>query len=110
MITLRKLLLAGNPLRTLRSSLVNGPTTALLKYLRSRLPKDEESAAPSAVKQDPFALAAQSSLTSKVDLLLESGEYFLSDQTNQAKKWQEKQVKQAAKVTETKRKREEAFL
>ncbi|XP_057802783.1 uncharacterized protein LOC131018075, partial [Salvia miltiorrhiza] len=46
----------------------------------------------------------------KVDLLLESGEYFLSDQTNQTKKWQEKQEKQAAKVTETKRKREEAFL
>ena len=63
MTTLRKLLLAGNPLRTLRrfdllswlfgcfycfptdylslSSLVNGPTPALLKYLRSRLPVDE---------------------------------------------------------------------
>ncbi|KAG6421333.1 hypothetical protein SASPL_117884 [Salvia splendens] len=65
MTTLRKLLLAGNPLRTLRSSLVNGSTTTLLKYLRSRLPKDEESASTSAAKQDPFAMAAQSSLISK---------------------------------------------
>ncbi|KAM7504022.1 hypothetical protein LguiB_002926 [Lonicera macranthoides] len=42
MTTLRKLLLNGNPLRTLRSSLVSGPTPALLKYLRSRLPTDED--------------------------------------------------------------------
>jgi Leucine-rich repeat (LRR) protein len=41
MTTLRKLLLTGNPMRTLRSSLVSGPTTALLKYLRSRLSSDE---------------------------------------------------------------------
>lgn len=46
----------------------------------------------------------------QVDLLLESGEYFLSDQKKQAKKWQEKQEKQEAKVAETKRKREEAFV
>ncbi|KAL8516830.1 hypothetical protein ACS0TY_015184 [Phlomoides rotata] len=42
MTTLRKLLLAGNPLCTLRSSLVNGPTPALLKFLQSRLPTDED--------------------------------------------------------------------
>ncbi|KAI5083332.1 hypothetical protein GOP47_0003075 [Adiantum capillus-veneris] len=42
MTTLRKLLLSGNPLRTLRSSLVMGPTPALLKHLRGRLPTNED--------------------------------------------------------------------
>ncbi|KAJ8616797.1 hypothetical protein MRB53_036169 [Persea americana] len=47
---------------------------------------------------------------SKEDLLLESGEYFLSDTKKFAKKWQEKQEKQAEKTAEKKRKREEAFI
>lgn len=46
----------------------------------------------------------------QVDLQLESGEYFLSDTKKQAKKWQEKQEKQAVKVAESKRRREEAFV
>lgn len=47
---------------------------------------------------------------SKVDLQLESGEYFLSDKKKLAKKWQEKQEKQAEKTAENKRKREEAYI
>lgn len=47
---------------------------------------------------------------SKIDLQLESGEYFLSDQRKAAKKWHEKQEKQAEKTTENKRKREDAFI
>ncbi|KAI3456702.1 hypothetical protein Pfo_013365 [Paulownia fortunei] len=47
---------------------------------------------------------------SKIDLQLESGEYFLSDKKKQAKKWQEKQEKQAEKIAESKKKREEAFV
>eukprot|EP00262_Sarcandra_glabra_P011597 TRINITY_DN2820_c0_g2_i6.p1 TRINITY_DN2820_c0_g2~~TRINITY_DN2820_c0_g2_i6.p1 ORF type:complete len:383 (+),score=110.92 TRINITY_DN2820_c0_g2_i6:351-1499(+) len=47
---------------------------------------------------------------SKVDLQLESGEYFLSDSKKLAKKWQEKQEKQAEKTAENKRKREAAFV
>ncbi|RWR96085.1 KRR1 small subunit processome component [Cinnamomum micranthum f. kanehirae] len=47
---------------------------------------------------------------SKEDLLLESGEYFLSDKKKFEKKWQEKQEKQAEKTAEKKRKREEAFI
>ncbi|XVF47303.1 hypothetical protein PTKIN_Ptkin03bG0099100 [Pterospermum kingtungense] len=47
---------------------------------------------------------------SKIDLELESGEYFLSEKKKLAKKWQEKQEKQAQKTTENKRKREEAFV
>lgn len=47
---------------------------------------------------------------SKIDLQLESGEYFLSDQKKFAKKWQVQQEKQAEKVAENKRKRESAFV
>ncbi|KAL6975082.1 Ribosomal RNA assembly protein mis3 [Sarracenia purpurea var. burkii] len=47
---------------------------------------------------------------SKIDLQLESGEYFLSDKKKSAKKWQEKQEKQTEKTAESKRKREEAFI
>lgn len=41
---------------------------------------------------------------------LETGEFFLSDQKKKEKKWREKQDKQAAKVAESKRKRDEAFI
>lgn len=41
---------------------------------------------------------------------LESGEYFLSDKKKQAKKWEDKQEKQAEKTAESKRRREEAFI
>ncbi|KAK9076964.1 hypothetical protein SSX86_005299 [Deinandra increscens subsp. villosa] len=46
---------------------------------------------------------------SKIDMQLDSGEYFLSDKKKSAKKWQERQEKQAEKNAENKRKREEAF-
>ncbi|KAG9446144.1 hypothetical protein H6P81_012272 [Aristolochia fimbriata] len=47
---------------------------------------------------------------SKIDLQLESGQYFLSDKKKSAKKWQEKLEKQAEKTAENKRKREAAFI
>ncbi|KAK9743306.1 hypothetical protein RND81_03G230900 [Saponaria officinalis] len=47
---------------------------------------------------------------SKIDLQLETGEYFLSEQKKSAKIWQEKQEKQADKTAENKRKREAAFV
>lgn len=46
----------------------------------------------------------------QVDIQLETGEYFLSDKRKSAKKWQEKQEKQAEKTAESKRKREESFI
>ncbi|GAB2276470.1 Ribosomal RNA assembly protein mis3 [Dionaea muscipula] len=47
---------------------------------------------------------------SKIDLQLETGEYFMSDKKKSEKKWREKQEKQAEKTAESKRKREAAFV
>jgi len=47
---------------------------------------------------------------SKVDLQLESGEYFLSAEVKAAKKWEAKKEKQSEKAEENKRKREAAFV
>ncbi|GAU15117.1 hypothetical protein TSUD_08550 [Trifolium subterraneum] len=47
---------------------------------------------------------------SKVDIQLETGEYFMSDKKKSAKKWQERQEKQAEKTAENKRKRDESFI
>ncbi|KAK9093199.1 hypothetical protein Syun_028110 [Stephania yunnanensis] len=47
---------------------------------------------------------------SKIDLELESGDYFYSEKRKSAKKWQEKQEKQAEKTAANKRKRVEAFI
>ncbi|XP_021754857.1 plant intracellular Ras-group-related LRR protein 6-like isoform X2 [Chenopodium quinoa] len=65
MTTLRKLVLIGNPMRTIRSTLVSGPTTALLKYLRSRLPSAQEAEVSTPTKDNIVAMAARLSLTSK---------------------------------------------
>uniref|UniRef100_J3NF46 KRR1 small subunit processome component n=1 Tax=Oryza brachyantha TaxID=4533 RepID=J3NF46_ORYBR len=47
---------------------------------------------------------------SKIDIALETGEYFMSDKKKSAKKWQEKLEKQSEKTEENKRKREAAFV
>ncbi|QHO19199.1 Plant intracellular Ras-group-related LRR protein [Arachis hypogaea] len=65
MTTLRKLLLTGNPLRTLRSSFDTGPTQALLKYLRGRLSEAEDSGAVITAKDEVIAMATRLSITSK---------------------------------------------
>ncbi|KAB2605701.1 plant intracellular Ras-group-related LRR protein 6 [Pyrus ussuriensis x Pyrus communis] len=65
MTTLRKLLLTGNPIRTLRSTLVSGSTPTLLKYLRSRLSENEDAEGTSTRKEDVIAMAARLSIASK---------------------------------------------
>ncbi|KAG0458609.1 hypothetical protein HPP92_021737 [Vanilla planifolia] len=72
MVSLRKLLLIGNPLRAIRSSLISGPTPSLLKYLRSRLSSNEEAGTGSScypMEDNLIAKAARMSLSSR-DLCL----------------------------------------
>ncbi|CAN1328117.1 KRR1 small subunit processome component homolog [Linum perenne] len=47
---------------------------------------------------------------SKVDIQLETGEYFMSEHKKQSNKWRDKLQKQAEKSAENKRKREETFV
>ena len=49
-------------------------------------------------------------MPSKIDLQIESGEYFLSQERKQIKKAQEKLEKQKEGIEKNKRKREEAFI
>lgn len=46
----------------------------------------------------------------QIDQQLETGEYFLSEENKLAKKWEEKQEKQAEKTAVNKRRREAAFI
>lgn len=46
----------------------------------------------------------------QIDIQLETGEYFLNEKKKSAKKWQDKQEKQAEKTADNKRKREAAFV
>ena len=48
-------------------------------------------------------------MPSKVDLQIESGEYFLNQRQKKAKTFEEKQERQARRTEESKRRREEAF-
>ncbi|KAG1367576.1 KRR1 small subunit processome component [Cocos nucifera] len=63
-----------------------------------------------AKEKKPYSPFPPPQQPSKIDLQLESGEYFMSDKKKSAKKWQEKQQKQAEKTAENKRKREAAFI
>ncbi|KAF9586939.1 hypothetical protein IFM89_039811 [Coptis chinensis] len=62
------------------------------------------------IEKKPYTPFPPPQPPSKIDLQLESGEYFLNDKKKSAKKWQEKQEQQAEKSAENKRKRDAAFL
>ncbi|CAM6082643.1 unnamed protein product [Calypogeia fissa] len=72
------------------------------KNVKQKKPKEE--------KKKPYTPFPPPQQPSKVDLRLESGEYFLSADVKAAKKWDAKKEKQAEKVADNKRKREASFV
>ncbi|MQM02156.1 hypothetical protein Taro_034928, partial [Colocasia esculenta] len=93
--------LAKNP------ALANENWDRFLPNFKKRNVKQKKVKAKEKKPYTPFPPPQQ---PSKIDLQLESGEYFLSDKKKLAKTWQEKQEKQAQKTAENKRKREAAFV
>ncbi|XP_050223576.1 LOW QUALITY PROTEIN: KRR1 small subunit processome component [Mercurialis annua] len=65
---------------------------------------------PKSKEKKPYTPFPPEQQPRKVDLELETGEYFMNTQKKEAKKWQEKQQKQAEKTAENKRKRDASFI
>ncbi|CAA7390629.1 unnamed protein product [Spirodela intermedia] len=93
--------LAKNP------ALANENWERFLPNFKKKNVKQKKAKAKEKKPYTPFPPPQQ---PSKIDLQLESGEYFLSDKKKLAKTWQEKQEKQAEKAAENKRKRDAAFV
>ncbi|XP_051113526.1 KRR1 small subunit processome component homolog [Andrographis paniculata] len=80
------------------------------RFLPSFKKKNVKQKKVKAKEKKPYTPFPPPQPPSKIDLQLESGEYFLSDKKKQTQKWLEKQEKQAEKTAESKRKRDEAFI
>ncbi|KAK9741310.1 hypothetical protein RND81_03G096900 [Saponaria officinalis] len=96
-----------------KRELANDPTLANEswdRFLPSFKKKNVQKKKGKGKEKKPYTPFPPPPQPSKVDKLLESGEYFLSEERKSAKHWQEKQEKQAEKTAESKQKREAAFI
>ncbi|VAH78353.1 unnamed protein product [Triticum turgidum subsp. durum] len=82
----------------------------LASYFCSEVTKNVKQKKPNTKEKKQYTPFPPPQQPSKIDLELESGEYFMSDKKKSAKKWQEKLDKQSEKSEEKKRKREAAFV
>ncbi|KAL5221113.1 hypothetical protein ABZP36_025826 [Zizania latifolia] len=80
------------------------------RFLPKFKKKNVKQKKPITKEKKPYTPFPPPQQPSKIDLELESGEYFMSDKKKSAKKWQEKLEKQSEKAEENKRKREAAFI
>ncbi|VVB13713.1 unnamed protein product [Arabis nemorensis] len=80
------------------------------RFLPKFKKKNVKQKKPKSKEKKPYTPFPPPQPPSKVDLQLESGEYFLSDKKKSEKMWQEKQEKQTEKSTENKRKRDASFV
>ncbi|KAL6839821.1 hypothetical protein ACP4OV_029631 [Aristida adscensionis] len=80
------------------------------RFLPNFKKKNVKQKKPKTKEKKPYTPFPPPQQPSKVDIELETGEYFMSDKKKSAKKWQEKLEKQAGKAEENKRKRDAAFV
>ena len=78
----------------------------LPKFKKKNAPAKKKAKKPEKKKYDPFPPPQQ---PSKIDLQLESGEYFLTEQQRQQRKREEKNKKQNEKTLAKQLQRQEAF-
>ncbi|KAL9230863.1 hypothetical protein vseg_006158 [Gypsophila vaccaria] len=96
-----------------KRELANDPTLANEswdRFLPSFKKKNVQQKKAKGKEKKPYTPFPPPPQPSKVDKLLESGEYFLSEERKSAKQWQQKQEKQAEKTAESKQKREAAYI
>ncbi|XP_010557008.1 PREDICTED: KRR1 small subunit processome component homolog [Tarenaya hassleriana] len=80
------------------------------RFLPKFKKKNVKQKKPKTKEKKPYNPLPPPQQPSKIDLQLESGEYFLSEKKKSEKKWREKLDKQAEKSAENKRKRDAAFI
>ncbi|XP_010546262.1 PREDICTED: KRR1 small subunit processome component homolog [Tarenaya hassleriana] len=80
------------------------------RFLPTFKKKNVKQKKPKTKEKKPYNPLPPPQQPSKIDLQLESGEYFLSEKKKSEKKWREKLDKQAEKSAENKRKRDAAFI
>ncbi|KAL6615928.1 hypothetical protein ACP70R_038198 [Stipagrostis hirtigluma subsp. patula] len=80
------------------------------RFLPKFKKKNVKQKKPKTKEKKPYTPFPPPQQPSKIDIELETGEYFMSDKKKSAKKWQEKLDKQAGKAEENKRKRDAAFV
>ncbi|CAO1945761.1 unnamed protein product [Urochloa humidicola] len=80
------------------------------RFLPNFKKKNVKQKKPQAKEKKPYTPFPPPQQPSKIDVQLETGEYFMSEKKKSEKKWQEKLEKQSGKAEEKKRKREAAFV
>ncbi|KAJ0266124.1 KRR1 small subunit processome component [Hirschfeldia incana] len=96
----------------MRKELAKDPALATenwSRFLPSFKKKNVQQKKPKSKEKKEYTPFPPPQPPSKIDMQLESGEYFMKDSKKSEKKWQEKQEKQTEKSSEKKRKREESF-
>nr|CAB3478107.1 unnamed protein product [Digitaria exilis] len=80
------------------------------RFLPKFKKKNVKQKKPQTKEKKPYTPFPPPQQPSKIDVQLETGEYFMSEKRKSDKKWQEKLEKQSGKAEENKRKRDAAFV
>ncbi|KAL8162126.1 hypothetical protein V2J09_013615 [Rumex salicifolius] len=80
------------------------------RFLPKFKKKNVKQKKPKSKEKKPYTPFPPPQPPSKIDLELETGEYFMSEKVKTEKQWHERQQKQNEKTAESKRKRMDAFV